>query len=66
MCVCVEANLPELEDDESLVDEAVRGEAFHFLRRCVVNSPHFHQEVCWYACVHVLVVTCNFDYLYRS
>lgn len=37
--------MSELEDDEALVDEAVKGEAFHFLRRCVVSSPHFHQEV---------------------
>lgn len=34
-----------MEDDEGLLDQAVVGGAFSFLRRCV-QTPHFHEEVC--------------------
>ena len=39
------AGVVELEADEDLVDQAMAADAFHFLRRSVVASPHFHQEV---------------------
>ena len=40
-------DMAELEADGDLVEQAIEGEAIHFLRRSVVASPHFHQEVCW-------------------
>ena len=45
-----ESGVAELEDDEGLVDDAIRHGAIHFLRQNVVTSEHFHQEVeeCFY------------------
>ena len=34
----------EVQDDEGLLDQAVVGGAFAFLRRCV-QTPHFQDEV---------------------
>ena len=45
------AGITELEDDEGLVDQAIAGGAFQFLRQCVVASPYFHQEVCVCVCL---------------
>ena len=40
-----EYGLAELEDDEGLVDDAIKNGAIHFLRQNVVASEHFHHEV---------------------
>lgn len=45
MIPLLESGLSELEDDEGLVDEAIKKGAIHFLRQSVVASQHFHQEV---------------------
>ena len=37
--------MSELEDDDALVDDAVKMGAIHFIRQSVVASQHFHQEV---------------------
>ena len=37
--------MSELEDDDALVDDAVKMGAMHFIRQSVVASQHFHQEV---------------------
>ena len=46
----LESGIAELEDDEGLVDDAVKHGAIHFLRQNVVASEQFHQEV--YVCEH--------------
>ena len=40
-----ETDISELEDDDALVDDAVKMGAMHFFRQSVVASQHFHQEV---------------------
>ena len=40
-----ESGVTELEDDEGLVDDAIKTGAIHFLRQSVVASETFHQEV---------------------
>lgn len=42
---CIESGISELEDDDALVDDAVKMGAIHFLRQSVVASQHFYQEV---------------------
>ena len=37
--------MSELEDDDALVDDAVKMGAMHFIRQSIVASQHFHQEV---------------------
>ena len=41
-----------LEEDEGMLDLAVEGNAFSFLRSCVVQAANFHQEVllCYVNC----------------
>ena len=38
------SGVEQLEDDESLLDQAVVGGAFSLLWRCI-QTPHFHNEV---------------------
>lgn len=48
----IESSIAELEDDEGLVDDAIKHGAIHFLRQNVVASEHFHQEVCE-CCIYI-------------
>ena len=34
------------EEDESLVDAALAGDVFTFIRNCIIANEDFHQEVC--------------------
>ena len=49
-----EAGMSELEDDDALVDDAVKMGAIHFIRQSVVASQHFHQEV------HIAIIIVSF------
>jgi len=44
VCVCVGVSMFE-EEDEPLVDAALAGDVFTFIRNCIIANADFHREV---------------------